>query len=180
MFCYCTSEPIMSVTLAVAIISLLPAAVGFRSHKDNIQWHFCGKEVKELWEKIHCGGWQRCCLNSKLCGYCTWPLFSRLSPKHTGRKACRPTLTVLMESGEEEEKKAEQGVRTWTDDTDFVNLCFLKRGAAAFPLCHFTDLKDSSKDLNWIVTNRSNILLPNSTWNSSVMSQFWSVLPGAF
>lgn len=34
----------MSVTLAAAIISLLPAAVGFHSHKDNVQWHFGGKK----------------------------------------------------------------------------------------------------------------------------------------
>lgn len=34
----------MSVTLAVAIISLLPAAVSFHSHKDNVQWYFGGKK----------------------------------------------------------------------------------------------------------------------------------------
>ncbi len=38
----------MSVTLAVAIISLLPAAVGFHSHKDNVQWHFGGKKGKAI------------------------------------------------------------------------------------------------------------------------------------
>lgn len=40
----------MSVTLAVAIISLLPAAVGFYSHKDNVQWHFVEKKREETVE----------------------------------------------------------------------------------------------------------------------------------
>ena len=37
----------MSVTLAVAIISLLPAAVSFHSHEDNVQWHFGEREKGE-------------------------------------------------------------------------------------------------------------------------------------
>lgn len=41
----------MSVTLAVAIISLLLAAVGFHSHKDNVQWHFGGKKGEKIVEK---------------------------------------------------------------------------------------------------------------------------------
>lgn len=45
----------MSVTLAAAIISLLPAAVGFHSHKDNVQWHFGGKKGKAMAGKTHCG-----------------------------------------------------------------------------------------------------------------------------
>lgn len=52
LFCYCTSEPIMSVTLAVAIISLLPAAVSFHSHKDNVQWHLSRKKGA-LWQGKH-------------------------------------------------------------------------------------------------------------------------------
>lgn len=40
----------MSVTLAAAIISLLPAAVGFCSHKDNVQWHFAEKKREETVE----------------------------------------------------------------------------------------------------------------------------------
>lgn len=50
LFCYCTSQSTMSVTLAAAIISLLPAAVGFHSRKDNIQRHFAGKK-RQCWVK---------------------------------------------------------------------------------------------------------------------------------
>lgn len=42
----------MSVTLAAAIISLLPAAVGSHSRKDNIQRHFTGeRDGKQWWVK---------------------------------------------------------------------------------------------------------------------------------
>lgn len=41
----------MFVILAVAIISLLLASVGFHSHKDNVQWLFAGKKGKETVEE---------------------------------------------------------------------------------------------------------------------------------
>ena len=56
----------MCVTLAAAIISLLPAAVGFHTHKDNVQWHYGGekKEKKKKGSavagKTHCDELQQC------------------------------------------------------------------------------------------------------------------------
>lgn len=128
LFWYCTSEPVMSVTLAVAIISLLLAAVGFHSHKDSVQWQFAGerKESKSE-EKIHHVEWQCAKLNSELwgllCGSCTWLYFSQQSPNHTRRKACRLTCIVLRESGEQEEKEKN---KLQAVDTHFEKVSYLE------------------------------------------------------
>lgn len=111
LFCHCSIEPIMSVTLSAGVFSLLPAAVGFSSHKDSICWVFDGKP-NETGEIQHGQGRDSVVSNSPHWGLffnCTCLDFfsSNWSPKHAGGLS----WIVLREHREQGKETTEDGGR---------------------------------------------------------------------